>query len=119
MTLLEISGFPLFLLSMASIYFIYHLFKWIGSSNTPTKSIIKNSFKEYKSYQDCIKEARWIINKAEKHANEIKGKTIEEIDFEYDSMDDDQRLNMAEQRQWEIEELAKELYEKYNDKKFQ
>ena len=115
MFLLEISDFPFFILAIASVIFLYSLFSWLGSSNNTSKSNSNRKFKEIKSYKDCVSEAKWIINTANKRSNQIKNRTIEEIDFEYDIMDDEQRQYLSEQKQYEINNLAKELYKKYNN----
>lgn len=115
MFLLEISGFPLFIVAIASVIFIYLLFSWLGSSNSNPTSNSQKKFKEIKTYKDCVSEAKWIINTANKRSNLIKNRTFEEDDFEYNIMDDEQRQYLSEQKQFEIENLAKELYKKHNN----
>ena len=115
MFLLEISGFPLFILAVASLIFLYSLFSWLGSSNDTSKSNSQIKFKELKSYKDCVSEAKWIINTANKRSDLIKNRTTEEIDSEYDILDNEQRHYLSEQKQFEIESLAKELYKKHNN----
>lgn len=115
MFLLEISGFPLFILAVASVIFLYSLFSWLGSSNGTSKSNPQIKFKEIISYKDCVSEAKWIISTANKRSDLIKNRTVEEIDFEYFNMDDEQRHYISEQKQFEIESLAKELYKKHNN----
>jgi hypothetical protein len=71
--------------------------------------------KNYKSYRECFKIAKSIIESKKERDASLKGITIEEIDTEYDSMNHEKRLYLEQQKQKEIKALASEIY---NDRFF-
>jgi len=90
-----ISVFLFFILTII----LYRFFKWV--------------FNNYKYYNECLKKAKGIIESEKEREAELKGKTIEEIDSEYNSMDNKHRLYLEQQKQKKIKELASEMYYDY------
>jgi len=121
MILLELQGIPLIILDIIVLILGYSFFKWLTSDNTMLgtqndKKSTNQERKEVKTWAECKKEAKWIINTAEKRYNQIKDISQEELDFEYQSSTDEQLHYLSESKEGEIELLAKELYKNYNKK---
>jgi hypothetical protein len=108
MILLQISDLAMWTINIVMFYLFYHFFKWLRSPNVKGGTTYKPKPIEHKSYHDCLKEARKVIAIAEKRAKDIKWwyVDIEETD------------DIAEGKEYEIQQLAKEIYKDYNGFEF-
>ena len=90
-----ISMFLFFILAII----LYRFFKW--------------KFNNYKYYNECLKKAKRSIESEKEREAELKGKTINKIDIEFEKINHNQRLYLEQQKQKKINELASEMYYDY------